>query len=205
MIIVLVGLVLLGATVVHEAGHWVAVRLKGGRVLGVRVGRGPMLWNVRRSGTEYRVSLLPVGGRIAYQGIREGTAEAVVATGGAIANVVAALLLLVGGAAIFGLDRMPDAFGSGGAVQYAVETVGAWLWLLPRSVADLITMGAAPALRQAFRALAGLLRQGTVADVTYFAAAVSTLWAVLNMIPVPGSDGWRLARALLKPLLPDRA
>lgn len=205
MIIVLIGLVLVGATIVHEAGHWVAVRLKGGRVLGVRVGRGPQLWNVHRSGTEYSVSLLPLGGRIAYQGIQEGTAEAVVATSGAIANLVAALLLLVGGAAIFGLDRMPAGFDSGGTVDYAVETVGSWLWLLPRSVADLITMGAAPALRQAFRALASLLQQGTVADVTYFAAAVSTLWAVLNMIPVPGSDGWRLAQALLKHLLPGTA
>jgi membrane-associated protease RseP (regulator of RpoE activity) len=204
LIIAVIALVLVSATMVHEAGHLVAVRLKGGRVLEVRIGHGPKLWDVERSGTVYAIRLLPLGGRIVYQDVREGTAVAVVAISGAIANVLAALVLLGAGVVVFGLDHMPYGAHSDSGASYAIETVGAWLWLLPRSLADLGTIGSAPALRDAVGTVTWLLDRGSPRELTYFAAVVSTLWAVLNLIPVPGSDGARLIRSLLRPLLPGR-
>ncbi|MCI6529522.1 MAG: RIP metalloprotease RseP, partial [Mesosutterella sp.] len=52
--------------VVHEGGHFAAARLCGVRVLRFSVGFGPVLFKLtgRRSGTEYALSLLPLGGYV---------------------------------------------------------------------------------------------------------------------------------------------
>jgi regulator of sigma E protease len=47
---------------VHEAGHLVAAKRAGVEVTVFSVGFGRRLWGRTRGGTEYRVSLLPLGG-----------------------------------------------------------------------------------------------------------------------------------------------
>ena len=56
--------------VLHEAGHFAFARLFGVRVNDFAVGFGPTLlkWTSKRSGTNYRLNLLPIGGYCAMQG-----------------------------------------------------------------------------------------------------------------------------------------
>jgi regulator of sigma E protease len=56
--------------VLHEAGHFWLARWNGVRVNDFAVGFGPTLvkWTSPRSGTNYRINLLPVGGYCAMQG-----------------------------------------------------------------------------------------------------------------------------------------
>lgn len=72
-------LVMLSVLVVlHEGGHFLLARLNGVRVNDFAVGFGPTLlkWTSPRSGTNYRLNLLPIGGYCAMQGEDGKTSEA---------------------------------------------------------------------------------------------------------------------------------
>jgi regulator of sigma E protease len=64
--------------VLHEAGHFLLARRNGVRVNDFAVGFGPTLlkWTSPRSGTNYRINLLPIGGYCAMQGEDGKTNEA---------------------------------------------------------------------------------------------------------------------------------
>jgi len=64
--------------VLHEGGHFIVARLNGVRVNDFAIGFGPTLlkWTSRRSGTNYRINLLPIGGYCAMQGEDGKTNEA---------------------------------------------------------------------------------------------------------------------------------
>jgi len=53
---------------VHEAGHLIVAKLFGTRVLTFSLGFGKRLWGFTRGETEYRVSLVPLGGYVRLGG-----------------------------------------------------------------------------------------------------------------------------------------
>ncbi|HLW51416.1 MAG TPA: RIP metalloprotease RseP [Candidatus Angelobacter sp.] len=61
--------VILGVLVfVHEFGHYAVAKLCGVRVETFSLGFGKRLWGFRRGDTDYRISLLPVGGYVKMAG-----------------------------------------------------------------------------------------------------------------------------------------
>lgn len=54
--------------IIHEFGHFVVARLFGVRVDVFSVGFGKRIWGVRRGSTDYRVSLIPLGGYVKMAG-----------------------------------------------------------------------------------------------------------------------------------------
>ena len=56
--------------ILHEFGHFIAARLCGVRVLKFSLGFGKVLWSYvsKRSGTEYALSVLPLGGYVKMLG-----------------------------------------------------------------------------------------------------------------------------------------
>jgi regulator of sigma E protease len=76
---IVVFLIMLSILVVlHESGHFLLARLNGVRVNDFAVGFGPTLlkWTSPRSGTNYRINVLPIGGYCAMQGEDGKTSEA---------------------------------------------------------------------------------------------------------------------------------
>jgi len=76
---IVVFLVMLSVLILlHEAGHFVVARRLGVRVNDFALGFGPTLvkWTSPRSGTHYRINLLPIGGYCAMQGEDNKTSEA---------------------------------------------------------------------------------------------------------------------------------
>jgi regulator of sigma E protease len=62
-------IIVLGVMVlIHEAGHFVAAKYFGVRVLTFSIGFGPRLFGVKRGYTDYRVSALPLGGYVKMAG-----------------------------------------------------------------------------------------------------------------------------------------
>src|ERR1700746_303657 len=53
---------------VHEWGHYIAAKLLGVRVETFAIGFGPRLIGFKRNGTDYRISLLPLGGYVKMAG-----------------------------------------------------------------------------------------------------------------------------------------
>jgi regulator of sigma E protease len=131
---ILVFLLMLSVLVVlHEYGHFILARLNGVRVTDFAVGFGPTLakWTSKRSGTNYRLNLLPLGGYCQMKGEDGKTNEAeqqrefrragvavydrdnfqaksplrrlAIVVAGPVANFVVALALFVGGAIAFGI------------------------------------------------------------------------------------------------------
>jgi membrane-associated protease RseP (regulator of RpoE activity) len=194
-------LALVAATAVHEAGHWLAIRLKHGRVLLVQVGRGPALWRRAGERTSLVLSAVPFGGRIAYDGIPAGTGQAVVAISGAVANLALAVLAFLAAALLAPALLAPGltATGAGyGPLAYATGSTGSWFWAVPGALVELVATGSATALRADVRALASLLAGRPLLALPYALGALSALWAGLNLIPLPvlRTDGWHVLRAL---------
>ena len=67
-ILVGVALVLGVIILVHEWGHFIIARMCGVRVDVFSIGFGPKLFGVQWGETEYRVSLLPLGGYVKFAG-----------------------------------------------------------------------------------------------------------------------------------------
>lgn len=66
---VIIGIIGLGFLVFfHELGHFLAARLFGVKVLAFSVGMGPVLLHKEIRGTDYRLSLIPLGGYCSMKG-----------------------------------------------------------------------------------------------------------------------------------------
>src|SRR2546425_2575550 len=110
--IALYGALVLGVLVfVHELGHFLVAKWLGVRVLSFSIGMGPRLFGFRSGGTDYRVSLLPLGGFVRVAGDspdaqdRQGRsyeflekpwwARALITAAGPLANLVLAFVIKV--------------------------------------------------------------------------------------------------------------
>ncbi|MGC2161187.1 MAG: RIP metalloprotease RseP, partial [Silvibacterium sp.] len=69
-------LIVLGIMVlVHEFGHFIVAKMCGVRVEVFSIGFPPRLFGFRRGDTEYRISLLPLGGYVKFAGGEMGEAR----------------------------------------------------------------------------------------------------------------------------------
>jgi len=122
--------------VLHEYGHFIVARLNGVRVTDFAVGFGPTIlrWTSPRSGTNYRLNVLPLGGYCQMKGEDGKSSEAEqqrefrsgevfehdnfqakstlqrlsIVVAGPVANFIVALAILLGSAVIFGVpSEMP--------------------------------------------------------------------------------------------------
>lgn len=67
---VVIGIVALGVVVfLHELGHFIVAKLRGIRVEAFSIGFPPKIWGFTRGGTEYRISLILVGGYVKLAGM----------------------------------------------------------------------------------------------------------------------------------------
>jgi len=118
--------------VLHEYGHFIVARLNGVRVTDFAMGMGPTLlkWTSPRSGTHYRLNLLPIGGYCQMKGEDGQSTQAeqqrefrktaadyetdnfqaktplqrlAIVLAGPVANFIVALVLLFGSALAFGV------------------------------------------------------------------------------------------------------
>lgn len=109
-VIVRFGIVLGFMVLVHELGHFVVAKLCGVRVETFSIGFGPRLFGFRRGETDYRISLLPLGGYVKMTGETPGESttgdpgefsahprwqRVLIALAGPCANFLLSFLLLV--------------------------------------------------------------------------------------------------------------
>lgn len=107
VVVVVLGIMIL----VHELGHFLAAKFFGVRVLTFSLGFGKRLFGFKRGDTDYRVSLLPLGGYVKMAGddpseVREGDPgeflakprwqRFIIAVMGPAMNVLMAVVLLAG-------------------------------------------------------------------------------------------------------------
>ncbi|MBC8385386.1 MAG: RIP metalloprotease RseP [Candidatus Cloacimonetes bacterium] len=108
---ILGAIIALGVLVtVHEAGHFAAARIFGVEVEKFSVGFGPKLLGFKKGNTEYRISLIPLGGYLKMKGenpdekvekddnsfrSKKWWQRAIIAFSGPFANLILALLIFI--------------------------------------------------------------------------------------------------------------
>ena len=112
MISILIAIFVLGLLVfVHEGGHFIAARLMGVEVEKFSIGFGPKIFSFSKNGTEYRLSIIPLGGYVKMkdenpeEGAEESASEgsylskkwyqrAFIGFAGPLANFIFAIIIL---------------------------------------------------------------------------------------------------------------
>jgi len=110
---------------VHELGHYLAARWIGARVLVFSLGFGPRVAGFRRGPTDYRISLLPLGGYVQVAGQDPMDASAPAADSLHSKSVAQRALFFLGGVVmnvLFALVAFPLAFAAG--VEFVAPVVG---------------------------------------------------------------------------------
>lgn len=131
MLYLLAFIFILGAAVIiHEFGHFIVAKLLGIRVETFSVGFGRRLFGKKIGTTDYRVSLIPLGGYVklggdeSNAGLEEGSSEPdiplkerfdlrprwqkfLVAVAGPVMNILTAIAIPMGGAMLVGAPVMP--------------------------------------------------------------------------------------------------
>jgi regulator of sigma E protease len=191
--------------VLHEAGHFIIARRNGVRVNDFAIGFGPTLlkWTSPRSGTNYRVNLLPLGGYCAMQGEDGKTNEAEqqrlfrtdapaesdnfqaktpwqrmsIVVAGPIANFILAFLILFVSAVTFGVAT-PNAWTTQiGSVQPGKPAAAAGLQFGDRIVAiDGVPYDDGAAMVKKIRESAGV-----PLDITYVRRGAR---ATVHVVPI---------------------
>ena len=196
----LVVLVMLGTLIlIHELGHFLAARAAGIPVELFSVGFGPALLKKRIGATEYRLSLIPLGGYILPAARDEHDyflipvrKRIIFTLGGPAANLVVVPILygflnvMQAGLSVTGVTFEPFA-------QTALLTQKIIISLSNIFTQHSSVMGIVGILHEGGRFISG----GAVNTVK-LALILSANLAVFNMLPLPALDGGKIVLSLLE-------
>ena len=199
LMLLFLGLVVL----VHEWGHYVAARHAKIPIAVFSVGFGPKLWSIKRKETEFRISLVPLGGYVlpAVEDEEEflrisPKRRAFMALGGPIASFLLTFVYLwIRSVAVNGISWV-------GAV---IRPLTEFSVLMGAMIQGIIHLFIKP---DQLSGIIGILAQGggyagtDLLKGLQVAMALSLNLAVINMIPLPAFDGGKVLLCLLEKINP---
>ncbi|MFH0975010.1 MAG: site-2 protease family protein [Spirochaetota bacterium] len=199
VIILIVGLLIL----IHELGHFIFAKLAGIPISVFSIGFGPKLYKWKRKETEYRLSLIPLGGYImpAVQDEKEFYRIPVLkriffTAGGPVANIILPLIVLIVMNVInYGIS-IPGIF---------TEPFARLLKYLSNILNSIPLLFSKP---EALSGIVGIIAAGGQIINSQFRNAINLLvilslnLAVFNMLPIPALDGGKILLYLLEKIHP---
>lgn len=185
--------------VFHELGHYVVARMVGIPIARFSIGMGRRLWSFTRGETEYRISMIPLGGYVLPKIESEESflelspiRRIAFAAGGPLANILLATFL-------FGCLNVAES----GVNLNTVITAPFWqtgiaFIEIAKSYAGLFSNSGE------LSGIVGVVSQGGdyVGTSTFlgarFAVVMSLNLAILNLLPLPPLDGGKILLFLLE-------
>ena len=185
---ILIGLVIL----LHELGHFIAARITGIRVKIFSIGFGPKLLSWKKGVTEYRISMIPIGGYLLPDINEEKDYFAIpivrriiFAAGGPAANIIASIILLALIRILQG-DPFINAIIAGFFNTFRILSVMALT--LSRIFSD----------TQSLSGIVGIVAQGgnfiggDMIRAVHFMSLIGINLAFINLLPFPVFDGGKI-------------
>ena len=188
---------------IHELGHYLAARWMKIPLSRFSVGLGPKLWGFTRGETEYRISMIPIGGYV-FPAVKDPNdffqipirKRVVFLLGGPLANIVitVALFILLN------------------VMKYGLTFTGIVVLPILQTLVILYDfVSVIPSLFERHEELSGVV--GVVAQggeyigwnarrFVLFSIMISLNLAVFNLLPLPPLDGGRLVLCFLEKLSP---
>jgi regulator of sigma E protease len=184
--------IVLGALIaIHELGHLLAAKASGIPVRRFSVGFGPPLVSFRRGGTEYWLSVIPLGGYV-LPALEEDELQdlplpksVLFALGGPLANL---LVAYAGLAALLG------------SFPRAATEMAAQVRLIGQALGGLFTGPADVMGVVGIVAYGGSQFGSSLSGLVTFATLLSLNLALFNLLPLPPLDGGRIVLAALAKL-----
>lgn len=177
----------------HEFGHLLAAKAAGIPIKVFSVGFGPRLFGITRGGTEYRLSLVPLGGYV-MPDIEDENAffdlpvsrRVLLTAGGPAASLVLPLLCF----AVAGVLR--SGIGIDTILIKPFTQTAAIFWKTASIIPLLFSH------HGELSGIAGIVSQGgryigsNIVNLLSFAGLMSINLAVLNLLPIPVLDGGKI-------------
>jgi regulator of sigma E protease len=184
---------------IHELGHFLAARAVGIPIELFSVGFGPAIWKKRSGGTEYRVSLVPLGGYVLPAVADENEyflipvyKRIIFSLGGPLANIVLIVPLM-------GLyNALSSGFTASGALAEPFRQAALLLAAIFGSLPALFTKP------ESMSGIVGIMHQGgrliggDALQALRLAFILSANLAVFNLLPLPVLDGGKIVLCLLE-------
>ncbi|MCL6479278.1 MAG: site-2 protease family protein [Peptococcaceae bacterium] len=200
----LTALFLIGlAVLVHELGHFIAARRASVPIRVFSVGFGPGICGFKKGKTEYRLSLIPLGGYVLPDIEDEKDFFAIpvknrtiMAVGGPLANIILSILCFavintaVNGFSMAGVFLKPVALAA--LMLYQMFAVMPLLFSHPDQLSGVV----------------GIVAQGgqfigvSLLNGLQFLALISLNVAIINMLPIPALDGGKILLYLMEKIHP---
>lgn len=192
MIVVISGIILL-----HEFGHYAAARLSGIGIGVFSIGFGPVLFRKKTAVTEWRVSLIPLGGYVVPDAADElryfaihPLRRIVLSFGGPLLNFIGAFVLIFSARVIAGdsadivlsrsmnifLSQISGIFGGISALFSSPEALSGIVGIV-HSGGSILNKGISPLL---------------------LSAALSLNLGIFNLLPLPPLDGGKIVLSFLE-------
>jgi regulator of sigma E protease len=184
---------------VHELGHFLAARAVGIGIEVFSIGFGPALWKTRSGGTEYRISLVPLGGYVLPAVSDENEyfripvyKRIIFSLGGPAAN----LLLILPLAGLYNV--LSAGFTPAGVF---IEPFRQAVHLIAAILGSLGSLFSRP---ESISGIVGIMHQGgrfiggDALHALRLAFILSANLAVFNLLPLPVLDGGKIVLCLLE-------
>ncbi|HOD15313.1 MAG TPA: site-2 protease family protein [Spirochaetota bacterium] len=194
-VLFIIGLLIL----IHELGHFLAARAVGIGIETFSVGFGPALWKKRSGDTEYRFSLVPLGGYVLPATADENDyfripvyKRIIFSLGGPAANLALMLPLI----ALY--NALGAGFTAAGVFVEPFRQTGTLLLSILGSLQGLFTRP------DSMSGIVGIMHQGgrfidgDALHALRLAFILSANLAVFNLLPLPVLDGGKIILCLLE-------
>lgn len=201
LVILILGLLIL----IHELGHLAAAKYAKIPIERFSVGFGPRLWGFKKNGTEYWLSIIPLGGYVLPRidedaGLSEFPLfkRIIFCLGGPMANILTALICLsIANSASFGINLsfvvtkpLLEVFGMANQIILAIPA----LFHHPDKLSGIVGIVA----------LGGHQAGTEVSRLLTFSILLNVNLGIFNMLPIPPLDGGKIVfyvlESIYKPL-----